>query len=74
MYDNVREKMPAMSCISWHKKQKGLKLIVHIWDNTSVFLHQYVTYCSLILGPQTLGQHLDLQMSAAGKAGISKES
>ena len=39
-----------------------------ISDNTSFFLDQYVTYCSSIHGPATLGQYLELHLSASERA------
>ena len=59
--------------VSGHGKQRGITSILYrIWGNTSFFLGQYVTYCSLILGSATLGQYLDIKPSSSETARNSK--
>jgi hypothetical protein len=59
--------------LTW--EAKGCKSnFYHIWDNVWFFLDQYLTYCSSVLGPSTLGQYLDLQLSAPERAWNSKKN
>lgn len=48
--------------------------IYRLWHNTSFFLGQCTTYCSLTLGSATLGQYLDLKPTASETKRNSKKN
>jgi len=55
-------------------RSRSVQVQFDILDNILLFSDQYVTFCGLILGPDTLVQYLDLQKLAFETAWNFKEN